>query len=79
LPRSYSKNSHEAHGNSRTHLVPFEKPSPGTLESEICLLKMIFVTAAVITISWMLQKYRLSKNLQAQANVSTSKNGKNKL
>ena len=29
-PRSYSKNSHETHGHSRTHLVPSEKPSPGT-------------------------------------------------
>jgi len=35
---------------------------------------MIYVTVGVKTIFRMLQKYRLSKNLQAQANVSTSKN-----
>ena len=78
-PRSYTKNSHETHGHSRTHLVPSEKPSPGTWESKILLVKMIYVTVGVKTIFRMLQKYRLSKNLQAQANVSTSKNGKNKL
>lgn len=78
-PRSYSKNSHEAHGHSRTHLVPSEKSSPGTWESDILLLKMISVPVKVIIIFPVLQKYRLSKNLQAQANVSTSKNGKNKL
>jgi hypothetical protein len=36
---------------------------------------MLSVTEVVIVIFSGFQKYRLSKNLQAQANVSTTKNG----